>query len=112
MDLKVCVKSEPVDLEETENYELIPEITHLKEEFKSELMELEGAQENYELVPEITHLKEEFKSEMAELGQTQPFAEVKNEIIIEEHTNIQMVSCFEEDNIVGCLEEISNSSTF
>ncbi|XP_068086355.1 uncharacterized protein [Anabrus simplex] len=105
MDLEGHIKGEPVWLEGTENYELVSEMTNLKEEFKSEEMELGGTQvntveENYKLVSEMIHLKEELKPELTELRQTQLSAEVKDEIVIEEHPVGQPVQCIKEENIL------------
>ncbi|XP_067014526.1 uncharacterized protein PF3D7_1120000 [Anabrus simplex] len=100
MELEVHVKGEPVWLEETENWEHVSERTHLKEEFKLELTELEGTQENYEHVSEMPHVKEEFKSElMTELGRTEPSEDAKEEVITEEHAVGQPVQCFKEENM-------------
>ncbi|XP_068086498.1 uncharacterized protein [Anabrus simplex] len=117
MDLEGHIKGEPVWLEGTENYQLVSEMTNLKEEFKSEEMELGGTQvntveENYKLVSEMIHLKEELKSELTELRQTQLSAEVKDEIIIEEHPVGQPVQCFKEENIVKISGVTNNPSTF
>ncbi|XP_068083004.1 zinc finger protein 382 isoform X3 [Anabrus simplex] len=56
-----------------------------------------------ELLSEKIHLKEEIKSELAEPGQVQvntfePFADVKDEISVEDHTDGQLEPCFKEDN--------------
>ncbi|XP_067004961.2 uncharacterized protein [Anabrus simplex] len=65
MDQEVEIKEEPVQLERTASPSL----------------------DNYEHVPEITHLNEEPKSEVVETGQTfEPFTDVNNEIFTEENT--------------------------
>ncbi|XP_066998561.2 zinc finger protein OZF [Anabrus simplex] len=73
-----------------------------KIEIKDELVWFEGTAgssfENYELTTEETHLKEETKSELAEPGQTQPFAGVKDEICVDEHTVGQLVPRFKEED--------------
>ncbi|XP_068084089.1 uncharacterized protein [Anabrus simplex] len=66
-----------------------------KVEIKVETVWLEERADNYELLSEETHLKEETKSELAEPGQTQVktfelFADVKDEIFKEEHTGGQL----------------------
>ncbi|XP_068083066.1 uncharacterized protein [Anabrus simplex] len=68
MDLKVQIKEEPVWVEVTADTSL----------------------ENYELISEMIPLKQEIKSELTEPGRTQentfePSADIKEEILIEEH---------------------------
>ncbi|XP_068083042.1 uncharacterized protein [Anabrus simplex] len=78
MDQKVEIKEEPVWLEGTASTSF----------------------DHCELVLEKTHLKEETKSELADPGQAQlntfeHFADVKDEILVEEHP-VPLVPCFKE----------------
>ncbi|XP_066998560.2 uncharacterized protein [Anabrus simplex] len=119
MEKVVFVKCEPawpLDTEEEpsnfDSNELLSEKMHLKEEVKSELAEpgqvqMNTFEDNYKLVSEKTFLREETESELveprkAQLNTFQPFADVKNEILMEEHTDDQLEPCFKEDNKIYC----------
>ncbi|XP_067004918.2 uncharacterized protein [Anabrus simplex] len=78
MDLKVKIKEEPDWTEGTASTSL----------------------GNFELHPTMTYLKEETKPVLTEPGPTQPAADIKDEIIIEEHTTEQFVPHIVEENHV------------
>ncbi|XP_068085442.1 uncharacterized protein [Anabrus simplex] len=79
MDLEVKIKEEPICLEETSNTSC----------------------DNYKLISEEMHLKEEPKSELAVPRETQPSSNIKNEVTVDEHTVGQLVACFKEEDNYG-----------
>ncbi|XP_068085443.1 uncharacterized protein [Anabrus simplex] len=76
MDLEVKIKEEPICFEETPNTSC----------------------DNYKIISEEMHLKEEPKSELAVPRETQPSSNVKNEITVDEHTVGQLVACVKEED--------------
>ncbi|XP_068085461.1 uncharacterized protein [Anabrus simplex] len=76
MDLEIKVKEEPIFFEETS-------ITSC---------------DNYKIISEEMHLKEEPKSELAVPRETQPSSDIKNEVTVDEHTVGQLVACFKEED--------------
>ncbi|XP_067010803.1 uncharacterized protein [Anabrus simplex] len=76
MDLEVNIKEEPVCTEETST----------------------TLCDNYKIIPEEVHLKEEPKLEVAVPRETQPSCDIKNEISVDEHTVDQLVACFKEED--------------
>ncbi|XP_068083034.1 zinc finger protein 271 isoform X1 [Anabrus simplex] len=83
MDMKIKIKDEPVYIEETAS----------------------TSYEEDHLLSGMTHLKEECKSELAEPGPTQenivePAANIKDEVITEDHTVDELISYFKEENSV------------
>ncbi|XP_068086126.1 uncharacterized protein [Anabrus simplex] len=81
MDFEVKIKEEPVSFEETSN----------------------SSCDNYNIISEEMHLKEEPKSELAEARETQvntfePSTNIKDEICVDEHTVGQLVACFKEED--------------
>ncbi|XP_068086124.1 uncharacterized protein [Anabrus simplex] len=84
MDFEVKIKEEPVSFEETSN----------------------SSCDNYNIISEEMHLKEEPKSELAEARETQvntfePSTNIKDEICVDEHTVGQLVACFKEEDRFG-----------
>ncbi|XP_068085554.1 gastrula zinc finger protein XlCGF7.1-like [Anabrus simplex] len=76
MDLEVKIKEEPLSFEETSNTSC----------------------DNYKIISEEMHLKEEPKSELAVPRETQPSSDIKNEITVDEHTVNQLVACVKEED--------------
>ncbi|XP_068085585.1 uncharacterized protein [Anabrus simplex] len=76
MDLEVKVKEEPICFEETSNTSC----------------------DNYKIISQEMHLKEEPKSDLAVPRETQPSSDVKNEISVDEHPVRQLVACFKEED--------------
>ncbi|XP_068085596.1 uncharacterized protein [Anabrus simplex] len=76
MDLEVKIKEEPICYEETSNTPC----------------------DNYKIMSEEMHLKEEPKSELAVPKETQPSSDIKNEISVDEHTVGQLVASFKEED--------------
>ncbi|XP_068085583.1 uncharacterized protein [Anabrus simplex] len=54
--------------------------------------------DNYKIISEEMHLKEEPKSELAVPRETQPSSDIKNEITVDEHKVDQLVTCFKEED--------------
>ncbi|XP_068085477.1 uncharacterized protein [Anabrus simplex] len=79
MDLEVKIKEEPICLEETSNTSC----------------------DNYKIIFEEMHLKEEPKSELAVAGETQPTINIKNEVTVDEPPERQLVACFKEEDKFG-----------
>ncbi|XP_067010671.2 uncharacterized protein [Anabrus simplex] len=86
MDLEVKIKEEPICSEETSNTSC----------------------DNYKIIFEEVHLKEEPKSQLAVPGETQPSSNIKNEITVDEHTVGQLVACFKEEDNCRWKNDIEN----
>ncbi|XP_068086252.1 uncharacterized protein [Anabrus simplex] len=76
MESEVMIKQEPICFKETSNTSC----------------------DNYKIISEEMHLKEEPKSELAEPRETQPSTDIKDEICIDEQTVGQSVDGFKEDD--------------
>ncbi|XP_067013970.1 uncharacterized protein [Anabrus simplex] len=84
MDLEIKIKEEPAWLEGTttaslENFEHVSEVIVLKDEVKSELTESGSSHENY----------------------LEPSEDIKEEILIEEHSDVQLLPYIKEETKYG-----------
>ncbi|XP_068085580.1 zinc finger protein 480-like [Anabrus simplex] len=79
MDLEVKIKEETICFGETSNTSC----------------------DNYKIISEEMHLREEPKSALAVPRETQPSSDIKNEISVDEHTVGQLVACFKEEDKFG-----------
>ncbi|XP_068086229.1 uncharacterized protein [Anabrus simplex] len=108
MDQELEIRQEPVWLEGTaksslESFEFLSEIMPLKQEIKLEIREPvptpENAfEENVELASEMILLKQETRSELTEPRITQPSADTKNKIFIEQLKVDQLTPYVKEEN--------------